>query len=186
SSSLSLLLFALAIVHAQTSSPYPPPDQVPPIDSPQVQAWLKEIDLTGAPDIPLRPGNPPGCVSNPVPDECNWTCQKCPADDLIDCSVPNTWGITFDDGPSTVTPSLLDYLKASNVPATFFLMGSNAAKYPETLKRQVADGHHLASHTWSHHALTSLSNEQIVAEMKWTEKVVLDHTGMRMKFMRPP
>jgi len=44
----------------------------------------------------------------------------------------------------------------------------------------------LASHTWSHHALTTLSNEQIVAEMKWTEKAVMAATGLRMKYMRPP
>ncbi|KAF9428513.1 chitin deacetylase, partial [Podila epigama] len=47
-------------------------------------------------------------------------------------------------------------------------------------------GHHIASHTWSHFPLTSLSNEQIVAEVKWTEKAVFDVTGLRMKYIRPP
>lgn len=40
--------------------------------------------------------------------------------------------------------------------------------------------------SWSHHALTTLSNEQIVAEMKWTEKAIEDATGYRVKYMRPP
>jgi peptidoglycan/xylan/chitin deacetylase (PgdA/CDA1 family) len=94
--------------------------------------------------------------------------------------------LTFDDGPSTATPTLLNYLKTNKHSATFFLIGSNVIQYPDTVKREVAEGHHLASHTWSHHALTTLSNEQIVAEMKWTEKAVMEATGLRLKYMRPP
>jgi len=80
----------------------------------------------------------------------------------------------------------LDYLKTKKHSATFFLIGSNVIQYPDTVKRELAEGHHLASHTWSHHALTTLSNEQIVAEMKWTEKAVLAATGLKLKYMRPP
>lgn len=42
------------------------------------------------------------------------------------------------------------------------------------------------SRRWSHHALTTLTNEQIVAEIKWTEKAILDATGLRVRYMRPP
>ncbi|KAG0275374.1 chitin deacetylase, partial [Linnemannia gamsii] len=117
---------------------------------------------------------------------CYWTCEGCAADDITACAAPNTWGLTFDDGPSTATPTLLNYLKTNKHSATFFLIGSNVIQYPDTVKREVAEGHHLASHTWSHHALTTLSNEQIVAEMKWTEKAVMEATGLRLKYMRPP
>lgn len=117
---------------------------------------------------------------------CVWTCTGCAADDIVQCGTPGTWGLTFDDGPSADTPRLLDYLKANKASASFFLIGSNAVQYPDIVKREVAEGHHLASHTWSHSALTTLTNEQIVAEMKWTEKVVMDATGLRMKYMRPP
>jgi len=94
--------------------------------------------------------------------------------------------LTFDDGPSTATPTLLNYLKTAKLSATFFLIGSNVVQYPDTVKRELAEGHHLASHTWSHHALTTLTNEQIVAEMKWTEKAVMAATGLKLKYMRPP
>ncbi|KAG0356357.1 hypothetical protein BC939DRAFT_448247 [Gamsiella multidivaricata] len=167
-------------------SEYPAPDKIPPINSPEVQAWLKEIDLTGAPSIPLHTGQPPSCPNPPIADECYWTCDGCAADDIVACKRPNTWGLTFDDGPSTDTPTLLNYLQTKQLSATFFLIGSNVIQYPETVKREVAEGHHLASHTWSHHALTTLSNEQIVAEMKWTEKAVMAATGLRLKYMRPP
>ena len=48
---------------------YPKINDVPPIDSPEVIAWLKEIDLTGAPDLPLHKGDPPACPSPPNPLE---------------------------------------------------------------------------------------------------------------------
>ncbi|KAG0042524.1 chitin deacetylase [Gryganskiella cystojenkinii] len=100
-------------------------------------------------------------------------------------SAHNTWGLTFDDGPTEATPALLDYLKSKQLNATFFLIGANAAALPNHVQREVAEGHHLVSHTWSHTALTTLTNEQIVAEMKWTEKAVLEATGLRLKYMRP-
>jgi len=89
-------------------------------------------------------------------------------------------------GPTANTPTLLATLKAANVKATFFVMGSNVIQNPDILKQELADGHHLASHTWSHKALTTLSNEQIVAELKWTEKAVQEITGHQMKYVRPP
>ncbi|KAG0328224.1 chitin deacetylase [Podila humilis] len=189
-SSVTVLVLSLAVVKAQSTpiviSEYPKINEVPAINSPEVQAWLKEIDLTGAPAIPLHSGNPPSCPNPPIADECYWTCDGCAADDVTACAAPNTWGLTFDDGPSTATPKLLDFLKPRNHSATFFLIGSNVIQYPETVKRELDEGHHLASHTWSHHALTTLSNEQIVAEMRWTEKAVLAATGLRPKYMRPP
>lgn len=62
--------------------------------------------------------------------------------------------LTFDDGPSeTVTPSILDTLKAENVHATFFVVGK-AVDESETnknlLKRELAEGHEIGNHTYSH------------------------------------
>ena len=62
--------------------------------------------------------------------------------------------LTFDDGPSeTVTPRILDTLKAENVHATFFLVGK-AIDESETnknlVKREVAEGNAIGNHTYSH------------------------------------
>lgn len=39
---------------------------------------------------------------------------------------------------------------------------------------------------WSHAGMTSLTNEQIVAEIKWAEQIVFDVTGLKTKYWRPP
>ncbi|KAG0044160.1 chitin deacetylase [Gryganskiella cystojenkinii] len=194
--SLSVLVLTIAAVKAQipiVPANYPTPNKVPPTNSPEVVQWLKDLgDLSAAPKVPLYPAipdSPPACLQLPAtyfPDECNRVCQQCTADDLTACAAPNTWGLTFDDGPSQFTPVLLDYLQAQKLSATFFLIGSNVIQYPQTALREVKEGHHIASHTWSHTALTTLTNDQIVAEMKWTEKAVLDATGYKLKYMRPP
>lgn len=59
--------------------------------------------------------------------------------------------LTFDDGPnSVITPQVLDILKAYDIKATFFVLGSCAANNPEVLKRIFEDGHAIANHTYSH------------------------------------
>jgi peptidoglycan/xylan/chitin deacetylase (PgdA/CDA1 family) len=59
--------------------------------------------------------------------------------------------LTFDDGPSpTVTPQILDILKAEGIKATFFVIGDEAARYPELVQRIYNEGHTVANHTQSH------------------------------------
>ncbi|KAF9111535.1 chitin deacetylase [Mortierella sp. AM989] len=187
---VAVVILATTVNAQGTFNPtaFPPVNVVPPVDSPEMKEWLKGLNFADVPVHKLNTGNPPACpalAAIPV-DQCWWTCQTCPADDIETCPTPGTWGLTFDDGPTAETPALLQILKASNLKASFFVMGSNVVRNAEVLKQEVADGHHLASHTWSHHPLTTLTNEQIVAELKWTEKAVFDITGLRMKYMRPP
>ena len=58
--------------------------------------------------------------------------------------------LTFDDGPSSVTPRILDILKQENVKATFFVLGSNVKKKPEIVKRMYDEGHFIGNHGYSH------------------------------------
>ena len=59
--------------------------------------------------------------------------------------------LTFDDGPSATTESVLDTLKAEGVPATFFVMAAdNNEEYLPLLERTVQEGHLIALHTCSH------------------------------------
>jgi peptidoglycan/xylan/chitin deacetylase (PgdA/CDA1 family) len=59
--------------------------------------------------------------------------------------------LTFDDGPDPkTTPAILDALKAQCVKATFFAIGKQADAYPDVLKREAAEGHNVAYHTYTH------------------------------------
>ena len=59
--------------------------------------------------------------------------------------------LTFDDGPDPVwTPKVLDLLSRYRVKATFCMIGSRAAEYPDLVARVVAEGHSLCNHSWNH------------------------------------
>jgi peptidoglycan/xylan/chitin deacetylase (PgdA/CDA1 family) len=59
--------------------------------------------------------------------------------------------ITFDDGPEpTVTPAVLDVLKANGARATFFVVGRKLAAQPALGRRIAEEGHVVANHSWRH------------------------------------
>ena len=58
--------------------------------------------------------------------------------------------LTFDDGPSSVTNTILDVLKQENVKATFFVLGSRVEAKPDVVKRIYDEGHYIANHGYSH------------------------------------
>ena len=58
--------------------------------------------------------------------------------------------LTFDDGPSPVTPKILDILKQENIKATFFVLGSNVDARQDIIKRMYDEGHYIANHGYSH------------------------------------
>jgi peptidoglycan/xylan/chitin deacetylase (PgdA/CDA1 family) len=59
--------------------------------------------------------------------------------------------LTFDDGPLPIySEKVRQTLKEECVRATFFLVGRNATTYPEFVRKLAADGHTIATHTWSH------------------------------------
>ncbi|SJZ95826.1 Peptidoglycan/xylan/chitin deacetylase, PgdA/CDA1 family [Pilibacter termitis] len=95
--------------------------------------------------------------------------------------------LTYDDGPSpTSTPALLAYLKEQNIPATFFVLGSEASKYPDIVKQAYDNGNQIASHTYHHLNLPTLSADKQKEEIHNTEEVIEKIIGKRPNLMRPP
>jgi len=94
--------------------------------------------------------------------------------------------LTYDDGPGFYTTQLLDYLDSVNLKSTFFVVGSRALSFPTILQSEYLKQHQVAVHTWSHPPLTTLSNEQIIAEFGWTKKIMHDVLGVTPNMMRPP
>ena len=95
--------------------------------------------------------------------------------------------LTFDDGPDPVyTPQVLNKLKKHGVKATFFLLGENAERYPEVVKRIVNEGHIVGNHTYNHPNLNKIDDKQYHEQMLKTEKILQKLTGYSPKFFRPP
>ena len=95
--------------------------------------------------------------------------------------------LTFDDGPSAAwTPVLLDGLKERGVKATFFLIGENADKNPEIVKRMAEEGHLIGNHTYHHVELTKVSENEARLELADTSAVIVRITGKEPEYMRPP
>lgn len=95
--------------------------------------------------------------------------------------------LTFDDGPSpATTPRLLDILRGREAKATFFVLGTMAQRSPDILRREVAEGHEIASHTPYHNQLTKLSFAQVRAEAVEMDRIFTEILGMRPPFTRPP
>ena len=95
--------------------------------------------------------------------------------------------ITFDDGPDPRwTPKILDILKAANVKATFFVVGVNAERYPELVRRIVNEGHEIGNHTYYHPNLALCWPEHIRLELNATQLLLETITGRATTFFRPP
>jgi len=95
--------------------------------------------------------------------------------------------LTFDDGPySPYTEQILDILKEYNTPATFFIVGQNAEKNPELVRRIARDGHQLGNHTYHHVDLLKTDSKTIAEEIDRTSKVLLTITGTMPHVVRPP
>lgn len=173
---------------------FPELDKVPPTNSPQAQIWLQQYasQLAQAPKIP-QTTDQAACSSNQenlANAAANhwWTCGGYTAnDDITTCPDKNTWGVSYDDGPSPYTPKLIDYFeKHGDIKSTFFIVGSRAISRPDILQYEYMKGHQLSVHTWSHTALTTQSNEQILLELAWTKEVIRKITGVTPNTMRPP
>ncbi|MEG0918529.1 MAG: polysaccharide deacetylase family protein [Anaerovoracaceae bacterium] len=98
--------------------------------------------------------------------------------------------ITFDDGPGPKTSDqIIDSLEKYNAVATYFELGQNVANVKDAdkiLKRKMAIGCEIASHSWSHPNLFTLSDAQIKVENDKTDAAIKKITGFVPTLYRPP
>lgn len=107
---------------------------------------------------------------------------------IIDPKKPMV-ALTFDDGPSAMyTGRIVNQLKKYDARATFFVLGCNlngkAAK--EVVKKAAQNGNEIASHTYNHKRLSSLSVAELNQEMLMTKNAIKSITGTYPSVMRPP
>lgn len=96
--------------------------------------------------------------------------------------------LAFDDGPNLTTESaMLDVLEKYDVPATFFVIGSNINDdTAENMKRAVKMGCEIGNHSFTHSQMTRMDEGQVKEEIEATSDMIEKITGARPKFFRPP
>ncbi|GGR91981.1 acetylxylan esterase [Streptomyces humidus] len=95
-------------------------------------------------------------------------------------------GLTFDDGPSGSTSTLLNALKQNGLRATMFNEGQYAASRPSQVRAQVDAGMWVGNHSYTHPHLTQQSQAQIDSEISRTQQAIAGAGGGTPRLFRPP
>ncbi|KAF0814889.1 Peptidoglycan-N-acetylmuramic acid deacetylase PdaC [Andreprevotia sp. IGB-42] len=95
--------------------------------------------------------------------------------------------LTFDDGPSAYTASLLKVLEKNQVKATFFFLGEHVNTSPELAQAALKAGHTIANHSYNHPYLNKLSNTQLWDEQFGrSQQIFQARLGIKPALIRPP
>jgi peptidoglycan/xylan/chitin deacetylase (PgdA/CDA1 family) len=108
---------------------------------------------------------------------------------VISSCPPGAGGIvlTFDDGPSPAsTPILLELLARYQLPATFFVIGRQAAAHPELIRAIVEAGHTVGNHSWRHDSLLMLRSAEAIRKDIHAAQEACITAGAQPLVFRPP
>jgi len=95
--------------------------------------------------------------------------------------------LTFDDGPDPENPPrLLDLLRREHVKATFFVVGSEVLSHPSLVRRELAEGHDVGSHTFTHADLGTLPVWRQRLELSLTQSALAAAARTHTALMRLP
>ena len=98
-----------------------------------------------------------------------------------------TVALTFDDGPDpTWTPRILEVLRRHDVPATFFVVGAEAARHPHLVRAELAAGHEVGAHTFTHRDLGAASSTRATVELSLTQSALAGAAGIETHLLRLP
>ncbi|KAI9223762.1 hypothetical protein BC828DRAFT_375155 [Blastocladiella britannica] len=144
------------------------------------------------------------------------TCRTCPSDcgtcrtsfAASQCTRPGVVALSFDDGSSQLTRSLVDLLRKENVKATFFVIGKKLLDptIAAATRYAYSAGHTIGSHTFTHRSLATsqfdpimdptapkiprgigpLPMEALRAEMVLADLAIEAAIGVRPRLLRPP
>src|SRR5204862_3556687 len=81
---------------------------------------------------------------------------------------------------------ILDELKKENAPATFFVVGLSGELHPDLLKREIAEGHEIGNHTFTHPNVATITDTQFRLELRATQFLFESVLGRSTLLFRPP
>lgn len=96
-----------------------------------------------------------------------------------------TVAITFDDGPSKYTDSILDTLYNNGAYATFFVLGNKVEIYKDTINKAISYGNEIGNHSYNHKWLTRLSVDEFKEQIDKTQNLIYEYTSYRPTLLRP-
>lgn len=94
--------------------------------------------------------------------------------------------LTFDDGPSDLTPQVLSILRRENIRATFFVTGAGLEQHRELIQQMAAEGHVLGNHTYSHDYRLYRSEKAFMEDVHKLDRELLELTGSAAELFRFP
>ena len=94
--------------------------------------------------------------------------------------------LTFDDGPGPYTDEIMEILKKTDTPATFFALGTMQAGFPGITRKQLRQGHAVGAHTFQHPHMGQLSISGQLAEFHAFDDAFESQRLERPRLFRPP
>lgn len=127
---------------------------------------VPKLDTTQG--LPVYPSGTPDSLP------CNWEASQCFLEDSLRFAPDGTVVITADDGPTEAVKELIPTLTKLNLSMTHFLIGSQIIWCPECLQALVdmTPQQHFGSHSFTHVQLATFTDEQVVADLGWTNQLV--------------
>jgi len=102
-------------------------------------------------------------------------------------SAGNALYLSFDDGPHPGhTDAILDLLAAHGARATFFVLGEQAERHPQLMRRIAAEGHLLGNHSYDHPSFPRIPIAEQMSQIDRTDRLVGAFDGRRRHVFRPP
>lgn len=94
--------------------------------------------------------------------------------------------LTYDDGPSANTNTILNTLKKNNALATFFVVGNRVSSYDKQLKKAYNMGCQIGNHSWNHGWYGQMNSMQISSQISKCNNAVKKQTGKAPVICRTP
>jgi cellulose synthase/poly-beta-1,6-N-acetylglucosamine synthase-like glycosyltransferase/peptidoglycan/xylan/chitin deacetylase (PgdA/CDA1 family) len=98
-----------------------------------------------------------------------------------------TIALTFDDGPDPAwTPKIMEVLRKYHVVGTYFVVGSQVARYPAIVRNLADGGDEIAIHTFTHPNMAELPQWRQELEYSQTQLAIIGATGRKAALLRLP
>ena len=97
----------------------------------------------------------------------------------------NDWG-RFAPRLERGLDPLLELLDHARVTATFFVLGHEAERAPDLIRRVAAAGHEIASHGWSHRFVYRQTRDEFARELRRSKQLLESLAGRAVEGYRAP